>query len=132
MTTLPPSQVGARASAIAAPEKRKTPGAARGSAQKLERETRRELPPDLLERPNQFALPAIRDGLNSVLDAGAWQPRAPRPAELSASEQRALTFLSTGVGKKLLAGRVLETADLKTSLARRLLSLTRKCQGAAP
>ena len=49
MTTLPPSQVGVRAQLLH-PLKRKTPGSARGSAQKLERETRLELATSTLAR----------------------------------------------------------------------------------
>jgi hypothetical protein len=61
------------------------------------------------------------------------RPSAVAATGLTPAEQRALTkFLSTNAGKKLLAGRVLETGELKTSLARGLVSLTRKCRGASP
>jgi hypothetical protein len=61
------------------------------------------------------------------------RPPAVAAAELMPAEQGALMkFLSTGVGKKLLAGRVLETDEVRTSVARGLISLTRKCQSASP
>jgi hypothetical protein len=40
--------------------------------------------------------------------------------------------LSTSVGKKILAGGVLETVESRTSIARGLLTLTTKCQAVSP
>ena len=55
------------------------------------------------------------------------------PTELTPAEQAALTrFLSTSVGKKILAGSVLETVESRTSIARGLLALTTKCQPSSP
>lgn len=70
--------------------------------------------------------------LRHSIDQELRPPAAPA-AELTPAEQSALTkFLSTAVGKKLLAGRVLETVESRTSIARGLLSLTRKCQAVSP
>lgn len=55
-------------------------------------------------------------------------PVAQPKTDLTAAELRAMTtFLGTTAGKKLLEAHVLDTPDLKTSLARGLMALTNRC-----
>ena len=78
-----------------------------------------------------IAFYASKEGQGFLKHSIAQELRLPEAAatELTSAEQAALTkFLSTSVGKKILAGRVLETAESRTAIARGLLSLATKCQ----
>jgi hypothetical protein len=80
-----------------------------------------------------LAFYASKEGRGFLKHSIDQELQQPGTAELTAAEQSALTkFLSTAVGKKLLAGRVLDTVESRTSIARGLLSLTRKCQAVSP
>ena len=78
-----------------------------------------------------IAFYASKEGQGFLKHSIAQELRTPEaaPTELTPAEQAALTkFLSTSVGKKILAGGVLETVESRTSIARGLLSLATKCQ----
>lgn len=82
-----------------------------------------------------IAFYASKEGRGFLKHSIDQELRPPEAAatELTPTEQAALTkFLSTSVGKKVLAGRVLETVESRTSMARGLLSLTTKCQAVSP
>jgi hypothetical protein len=82
-----------------------------------------------------IAFYASNEGQGFLKHSIAQELRTPEaaPTELTPAEQAALKkFLSTSVGKKILAGSVLETVESRTSIARGLLALTTKCQALSP
>ena len=82
-----------------------------------------------------IAFYASKEGQGFLKYSIAQELRTPEaaPTELTPAEQAALTkFLRTSVGKKIIVGRVLETVESRTSIARGLLALTTKCQALSP